>query len=312
MWKKKGLIYSVNGEDGWRVSHCHKPTPLLLDNNTCRVYFGVRDARNITRTTFVDLDVSDLEDVRINYIHTSPVLDIGKIGTFDDSGANVSSLVRVSPKKIYMYHIGWNPSTTVHTRNSIGISVSTDGGWTFERMFDGPILDRNKNEPYYTGAVDVKFEKGLWHMWYTYGHCWKIINGKPEICYYIRYASSNDGIDWVRMNTDCILPSNPYEAVARPSVIFDDNIYKMWYSKRSIVGFRRIADAGYRGGYAESDDGIHWTRKDHEFGLDLSPTGWDSEAIAYPYVIKIHNRYLMLYNGNGFGKTGFGYALSSE
>lgn len=68
-----------------------------------------------------------------------------------------------------MYYIGWNPSTTVPTRNSIGLAVSDDNGFSFERMYDGPILDRTKDEPYYTGAVDVLKENNVWKIWYTSG-----------------------------------------------------------------------------------------------------------------------------------------------
>jgi predicted GH43/DUF377 family glycosyl hydrolase len=59
-----------------------------------------------------------------------------------------------------------------------------------------------------------------------------------------------------------------------------------------------------------SHDGIHWERKDDETGITVSEKGWDSEAIAYPYCIKVKNKWIMFYNGNGFGKTGFGYAIT--
>jgi len=281
---------------------------MLINETTLRVYFGVRDKKSRTRTTFVDVDITDINNFKVKYFHDSPVINLGKIGAFDDSGANVCSVVRVD-NLIYMYYIGWNPSTTVHTRNAIGLVVSEDNGLTFNRLYDGPILDRNKDEPYYTGAVDVIREGDLWKMYYTSGSVWKIINGKPEICYYIKYATSNNGIDWTRDNVDCILPQYKLEAIGRPCVLLDNGIYKMWYSKRSMNDFRINPDNGYRGGYAQSNDGIKWKRLDNLFGLELSENGWDSEAIAYPYVFKIKDKFIMLYNGNGFGKTGFGYAI---
>lgn len=308
MWIKKGLIYAVSGFNDFDFSHCHKPTPLILDENTIRIYFGVRDVKSITRTTFIDVDFSNIEKPKILYVHNKPILDVGKIGTFDDSGANVSSVLRVN-NKVFMYFIGWNPSTTVHTRNSIGLAVSEDNGFSFKRLYDGSVLDRNHFEPYYTGAVDVIFEDDIFKVWYTSGSVWKIIRNKPEISYHIKYAESTDGINWVRKNTNCILPEEEYEATARPCVIKEDGIYKMWYSKRNIDGFRENTIKGYRGGYAESLDGKSWERKDHLFGLDISSEGWDSEAIAYPYVIKFKDAKLMFYNGNGFGKSGFGYAI---
>jgi predicted GH43/DUF377 family glycosyl hydrolase len=309
IFEKKGLIYCVDNISEWAYSHCHKPTPLLIDDKILRVYFGVRDKTNHTRTTFVDIDISDVNNFKVVYVHDKPVLDLGKIGAFDDSGVNVCSVIK-EKNLIYMYYIGWNPSTTVHTRNSIGLAVSEDNGYTFKRLYDGPILDRNKEEPYYTGAVDVIKEEDIWKCYYTSGSEWKIINGKPEIWYHIKYATSNDGIDWKRENIDCILPNNPYECVARPCVIFDNGVYKMWYSKRRIDGFRNDINKTYRAGYAESKDGISWTRVDDKLNINISNLGWDSEAIAYPYVIKIKDLFVMLYNGNSFGKTGFGYAIS--
>lgn len=314
-WIKKGVIYCPQGKFGFDASHCHKPTPLIIDENTVRVYFGVRDGENKTRTTFVDLDINDLS--RVKYVHDRPALELGKIGTFDDSGGNVCSVVR-KDNLVYMYVIGWNPSTTVHTRNSIGLAVSEDNGFTFRHLFDGPVLDRCKDEPYYTGAVDVKYdeEEKIWKVWYTSGTEWKMINGKPEIYYHIKYGTSTNGIDWRRDNISCIPPKNEMEATARPSVIKEmidgKPLWRMWYSRRDILNFRIDPKHDYRGGYAESNDGISWKRMDEQFGLDVSPDGWDSGAIAYPYVIKIKGKYVMFYNGNGFGKTGFGYAVLED
>jgi hypothetical protein len=152
---------------------------------------------------------------------------------------------------------------------------------------------------------------GEYKMWYTSGSEWKIINGKPEIYYHIKYATSQNGIDWTRENISCIKPDTPYEATARPSVIFENGLYKMWYSRRDIIDFRTNFKHGYRAGYAESKDGINWQRLDELVGIDISTKvdDWDSDAIAYPYVININGQLIMFYNGNGFGKTGFGYAV---
>ena len=64
----------------------------------------------------------------------------------------------------------------------------------------------------------------------------------------------------------------------------------------------------YQLGYAESNDGENWSRQDSKLGLHLSTTGWDSEMMAYPCVIKVGDRTFMFYNGNDYGRYGFGYA----
>lgn len=307
-WQKRGLIYQAAGRNGFDHSHCHKPTPLLLDDETIRVYFGTRDVQGKTRTTFVDLNRHDPS--KVVYVHDQPVLDLGKIGAFDDSGANVCSVLRVGDL-VYMYFIGWNPSTTVHTRNAIGLAISRDGGWTFERAYDGAVLDRTKSEPYYTGAIDVmRSADGSFKTWYTSGSEWKLIGNKPEIFYHIKYAESDDGIDWVREDVTCIPPMHEFEATARPSVVVQDGRYRMWYSRRDLREFRKNPRMGYRGGYAESLDGIRWIRMDEQLDLCCSANEqeWDSHAIAYPYVVRDGEQYILFYNGNGFGKTGFGWA----
>jgi hypothetical protein len=56
---------------------------------------------------------------------------------------------------------------------------------------------------------------------------------------------------------------------------------------------------------------------DNLVGIDVSEKlekidVFDDESIAYPYVTKLKSELIMLYNGTGFGKTGFGYAVSKK
>ncbi|WP_312924747.1 hypothetical protein [Stutzerimonas nitrititolerans] len=308
VWKERGFIFNVpkSNKIGFAFSHTHKPTPLQINRDVLRIFFGTRSEAGHTRTTYIDVDAHNPS--RILDESMPLILDLGKIGAFDDSGANVCSIIAL-PDRIHMYYIGWNPSTTVHTRNAIGVAVSYDQGRTFSRLYDGAILDRSKDEPYYTGAVDVVHNGEFFEMWYTSGTHWEFIDGKPEIMYHIKYAYSQDGIEWIRPGISCIPPSSPTEATARPSVIRKDGKYLMWFSYRDIDGFRERASSMYRAGYAESNDGRNWTRIDDLAGVTPSSGGWDGDAVAYPYVRKVNESYLMLYNGNGFGRTGFGYCI---
>lgn len=303
--KKLGLIYSASGKNKFDISHCHKPTPIIIDKYTIRVYFGSRDENNKTRITFVDLDSKDPS--KLKYIHKKPILDLGEVGTFDDSGVNVCSVIK-KDNEIWMYYIGVNTSTTVHMRNSIGIAVSKDNGVTFNRLYKGPILDRSKTEPYYIGACDVIKDNGQWVCYYTCGKHWTTINKKHEINYQIQRATSNNGVDWIRNNEIVIPPENEYEVCARPSVWKENGVYHMLYSKRSMAEFRENPRMNYRAGYATSLDGINWKRCDERLNFNPSGSGWDSDAIAYPYFFSCEGKKYIFYNGNGFGKTGFGIA----
>jgi hypothetical protein len=48
---------------------------------------------------------------------------------------------------------------------------------------------------------------------------------------------------------------------------------------------------------------------DAEVGIGVSADGWDSEMIEYPFVFDHAGSRYMLYNGNGYGKTGIGLAV---
>lgn len=306
-WVRKGLIFAPDHNHNWMVSHAQVPLVDRVDDNTLRLYFGTRDERNRTVTTYIEVDVEDPS--RVTYVHDQPVLGLGELGCFDDCGAMPSWIVDRAPLK-YLYYTGWNTSTTVPYRNSIGLAVSKDGGQTFERAFKGPLLDRTQYEPHFCAVPCVLVENGKWRMWYLSGVRWDVFNGKPEPRYHIKYAESDDGINWDRRGVVCIDFKSEAEAgIVRPSVINDGAVYRMWYSYRGLENYRTDKTNSYRIGYAESEDGIAWIRKDEQLGLDVSPSGWDSEMVAYPYIYAEAAKKYMFYNGNGFGQSGLGYAV---
>src|SRR5262249_47881113 len=127
--------------------------------------------------------------------------------------------------------------------------------------------------------------------------------------YTIKYASSTDGINWNRPNISCVAESGPEEASTRPAVVYDDGVYHMWFSYRGSRAFRGGHDS-YRIGYAVSQDGRTWLRNDASAGITLSsPGNWDSQMIAYPNIIDTPSGRYLFYNGNHFGRAGFGYAV---
>ena len=89
-----------------------------------------------------------------------------------------------------------------------------------------------------------------------------------------------------------------------PSVLGNqDEGYHMWFSYRSGSG-ERLPD-WLR---VQPERGT-WDLRLKETGIDVSTSGWDSEMIEYPFVFNTRVSACMLYNGNGYGKTGFGIAV---
>jgi hypothetical protein len=74
----------------------------------------------------------------------------------------------------------------------------------------------------------------------------------------------------------------------------------MWFGSRK---------KSYSIGYAESEDGKSWIRKDSDVGIAPSSSGWDSEGVTYPFLFEHSGQMYMLYNGNHYGRTGFGIAV---
>lgn len=306
MWQKKGRIHHIDHYNDWMVSHACVPTALLLNEDVVRIYYAPRNSEGRSIPTYIDVSAKNPEEVL--YIHDKPVLEPGELGTFDDGGIMPCSVVRLSETCIYLYYVGWNASVLVPYRNAIGLAISYDNGETFEKAFPGAIVERNRDEPFFTASPCVIKHKDQWIMWYASSTGFVISDGKPEPLYEIKYAHSTDGINWVRPNITCIPPAEKYQCTARPAVIIEDGKYKMWFTYRGSFDYRDGKES-YRIGYAESEDGINWNRIDAQSGIEFSDSGWDSTMQTYPSVIVANNKKILFYNGNGFGKTGIGFAV---
>jgi predicted GH43/DUF377 family glycosyl hydrolase len=307
-WKKKGLIYCPDGSKEWASrGYAHVVCPDTNYKNIVRVYYSARDSNGRCQPSFIDLDKSDLS--KVVYEHPDPILEIGDPGLFDDCGIMPTWLTEVNGQK-WLYYIGWTVRNTIPYHNSVGIAVSDDGV-NFKKMYQGPVLTTIAEEPYFIGSSCFHYHNGVFKAWYLSCTDWyPAPDGKLEPCYHIKYAESEDGIHWNRQGKVAIEYSSDWEGgISRPSVIIEDGKYKMWYSYRGKWDYRENTANSYRIGYAESSDGINWERKDKEAGIDISADGWDSEMIEYPVVFDLDGKRIMFYNGNHFGKTGFGYAL---
>lgn len=299
MWRKLGLIYSAGGE-GWRSSHASLPTPIRLDGSLYRILYAARDERNRSSVGYFDIDLDD--PTRILAESSEPVLSPGPLGTFDDHGVYPASAVR-DGERIMLFTIGWNPGVESPLfYATIGLAVSEDGGRTFRRTAPAPILARSPVDPCLVTSPMVLKEGGRWRMWYVSGNRWERTEQGLQSYYNVKYAESKDGHVWERDGRVCLDHADESETnISRACVIRDGGVYRAWY------GF--ASSGNYKIGYAESADGLEWRRRDSDAGIGVSSSGWDSEAIAYPYVIPHAGKYFMFYNGNRFGKDGVGLAV---
>ncbi|MCP4160205.1 MAG: hypothetical protein GY760_09045 [Deltaproteobacteria bacterium] len=298
-WKKIGRIYTPNSRLIWNKTHSMVPTSLYLGGDNYRIYISGRDHKNRSLIGYFDIDVTNPN--RILEVSEEPILKLGKLGSFDDNGVTPASIIQYN-NKLYLYYIGWKPRSTTRMSIIAGLAVSQDNGCSFKRQSKAPLLHLTDREPYsILTAPWVIRNKDIWQMWYVSGEGWL----NPDLpLYNIKYATSRDGINWNRDGLIALdFDSENEMALARPCVIYEDGIYKMWFSYKTKF-------QTYRMGYAESKTGYDFKRKTELLkGLEPSSKGWDSEMIEYPCVFTHKNKKYMLYNGNNYGSNGVGIAI---
>jgi hypothetical protein len=295
-WRKLGRVFCPDGDRPWMHSHAALPVASPLAGDDVRIFFSARDAQKRSHMAFVDIALG--EQPRVLRIAEQPVLAPGPPGAFDDAGVSLSCITP-APNESRAYYFGWNLGLTAPWRNSIGVAVGDPAAPSFTRPGPGPLLDRSSLDPYSLSYPHVHHRAdGGWRMWYL---SLTAFTDKPaDMRAVIRHATSADGFTW-RVDEQVCLDHGPDDTVlCRPWVMHDGDLYRMWFCHRGEA---------YRIGYAESADGLSWTRRDDLAGIAVSASGWDSAMICYPSVFDHGGRRYMLYNGDGYGETGFGLAV---
>jgi hypothetical protein len=297
-WSKRGLVIEAPVPCKWASSHAAIPVADPRADGRLRIYFSARDGSGRAQIGSVDLDLQDPQ--RTAVFSAQPRIGLGPLGAYDDSGVTSACLVNHGGRQ-YQYYSGWSLGVSVPFYFYVGCAVSDDLGETWEKVSQAPVLGRDPVDPFLTASPWILIEDGLWRMWYVSGTGWDVVAGEARHRYHIKYAESRDGIDWSRDGTVCIDYAGESEyAIARPCVVKDGDRYRMWYCSRG--------DA-YRIGYAESRNGVDWQRLDEQVGIDVFPGSWDAEMLAYPCVFDLEGTRWLLYNGDGYGRTGVGAAV---
>lgn len=313
-WRKIGKIFDPTHHSlaNGCVEFAQSPQVLMFDDFV-RIYFSTRSrdedgGKYISHIAFVDMEKNFRNIIGVS---DKTVISMGQLGCFDEHGIFPMNVLRQG-KLVYGYTCGWSRRVSVSVETAIGFVISHDNGLTFERVGSGPILAASLKEPFLVGDGFVVQINDQFHMWYIYGTCWKRYetNDPPDRTYKIGHATSKNGIDWVKEEGRQIITDllGPDESQALPSVIYRDGRAHMVFCFRQSFDFRNNKGRGYKVGYAWSDDLINWTRDDHALWLDGDQDEWDSDMQCYPHIFECNNNVYLLYNGNEFGRYGFGLA----
>jgi len=184
----------------------------------------------------------------------------------------------------------------------IGFATSNDGK-TWRRESDKPVV-----------AADIPWEKvavmcphvvydaqaKLYRMWYSGGE-----QNEPNA---IGYATSSDGLKWVKHRDNPVFrpdPKNAWEVdrVTACQVIQQADGFLMFY-----IGFRDESHAQI--GVARSKDGItDWIRHPANPIIRPGVNRWDHDAVYKPFAIFDGAKWLLWYNGRRGGVEQIGLAI---
>lgn len=300
-WQKLGNIFNPDNNYPWMATHAANPFAEEIKEGIYKIYFTCRDKQNVSHIAYLVIDIKD--PFKILDLSDRPILSPGQLGLFDDSGVAMGYLIKINGKR-YLYYLGWNLRVTVPWLNTIGLAIEEDeDSGVFIKQSLAPIMDRSNEDPFSISYPGIYKQNGIYKMWYGSNLNWG--SSMESMDHVIKTAWSLDGIKWERDNQIAIDLEHPGEyALSKPFIIKQGDKYNMWYSYRGNGN-----TLTYRIGLATSNNCTDWKRNDHLAGIDVSSKGWDSEMIEYPFVFKYGDNTYMLYNGNGYGRTGFGLAV---
>jgi predicted GH43/DUF377 family glycosyl hydrolase len=312
-WKKLGKIFDPTEHKLANDCIDFAQSPQVLEfDDFVRIYFSTRQrdasGKFISQISFVEMD-KEFKSIKKVSDHT--IITMGNLGCYDEHGIFPLNVLR-DGNRVLGFISGWTRRVSVDVETSIGLAISNDDGFTFTRIGDGPVLSATLDEPFLVGDPFVLKLKDTYHMWYIYGVRWiqNSIKAVNERVYKIGHATSTDAVNWFKTNRQILADRlNEDECQALPSVIFHNGKYHMVFCYRQAVGFRENSKDAYRIGYAHSKDGLNWTRDDENVGIDTTEGDWDSDMMCYPHLTSVNGKIYILYNGNNFGKTGFGLAI---
>jgi hypothetical protein len=253
----------------------------------------------------VDLDPGDRMRVVAEYLDS--LLDCGPPGTFDHGGASPSAALWVDGQ-VRLYYIGVSRREDVRGQTAIGLAVSDDG-LTFRKAFSGPVHGIGPFDPCFTTAPTVRRMREGYRMWYVSGTEWRPVHGKMEPFYEIRSTHSSDGFIWDARSQTTIALRAPAAGYGRPWVAEGNDGLRLWFSRRGEV-YRGVGDGAYRLASILADEHGGFSGAAEPVAYENPPetSDFDSWMQAYACVVPHRDDLIMFYNGDDFGRTGFGWA----
>jgi hypothetical protein len=297
-WIRRGVILTPNHNIEWLNSWAGASCALIENETNGKIFIYVtgRDTKGRGRIGLVEFNIIKN---KICKIYRRSVLKLGEIGSFDENGTTYPCVLK--EKGVYkMYFTGWILGVHVGWYNGVGLAIGKIKN-SFNKFSKAPIIHRDNENYIGFGSSFVHKKKNIYNIYTTRFESWKKLKTGKLIHYYnIKEGTSKDGVHWNNFSVEPLISfKNKLEyAISKPCIFQYKNRLFMWYSYRG---------SSYRIGFAYLNSKGKWIRADKVLGLKPL-SGWESDMVCYPYVFKYRNYLYMLYNGNGYGKTGLGLA----
>ena len=227
---------------------------------------------------------------------TDPLLDLGPLGSFFDSGTSYPNVFQYG-EDIFMIFTGWQRGVTVPFYNNIGISKYDAEKEKFIPCNYYPLLPPSNLEFTGTGSSSIKFENGMFSLYYTSFKEWNLRGGVPVHEYSIRKRVTSDPLNWSSESVEIKLDvDNRLKNICKPTFLEE----KMFFCARPT-------DGDYSIFYATLDDERATLFQVNELHIDpKSVIDQDDVGQAYPTGITDGNKQFIIYSGNNYGKSGLG------
>ena len=291
-WRKLGRLYTPRPLHDKLLTHAANPLAVHLDGDVFRIFFSGRDKQKRSSVGFVDIDIITRELVGLC---DGPVFEHGGEGSYFSHGVSIGNCYEANGRR-YMLFMGWHIPDGGHWRGEIGrLAMGPDMSLAIETQ--DPLIGLGHDT-----TISLSYpwvmpnEQGGFNMWFGSTETWDAGNG--EMLHPIRHAHSKDGDHWGVTKHTVPFAIGTAQAFSRPTVVKDHAGYHMWFSYRSGLG------ETYRIGSESSSDGLACVMQ--KYGIDVYTDDWDSGMIEYPFVFDHAGERFMLYNGNGYGLSGFG------
>ncbi|NIY94213.1 hypothetical protein [Vibrio diazotrophicus] len=302
-WKKLGKVYNIPDESisPYGLSHCSNPRAIKISDDLLRVYYCSRNWCNKSSVFAIDIDINTFE---VKQNHRTPILTYGDEETFYSDGISLGGFYNINDE-LYITFMGWKTPPGQHWYGQIGRAVVTDDFnllITEDLMEPMVPLDDIDSVSLSYPCVNI-LSDGSYEMWYGTTKSWQS-HANSEMVHILKRAISSDGRHWDKTNEVIPYSEGVAQAFSSPTCIQIGNTLHMWFSYRSGTGEK------YRIGHSYKNNDGDWILDLDNSGIDVSddPNSWESEMLCYPFVFECDGEIYMLYNGNQYGKSGFGIA----